>query len=84
MHSYTIKLTHKNGVSFQTRKEQAPAYTLIFVFSKFLPPLFSVSHSSEKTGEKSKQTRQDPKLTGQCRQPCKDQTLSPNMIHNPR
>lgn len=83
MHSYMIKLMHKNGVSFHTRKEQASAYTLIFLFSKFLPPLFSIFHSSERTGEKSKETRQDPKLIGQCRQPCKDQTLSPNMIHDP-
>lgn len=66
--------------------EQVPAQNLFrffFFFFQFLPPLFSIFHSSERIDEKFKETRKDPKLIDQCRQIYKDPTLSPNRIHNP-
>lgn len=87
MHSCMIKLiypthkwsqfSHTQGTSTGTK----PSFS--FFFFQFLPPLFSVFHSSERIDEKRKETRKDAKLIDQCRQPYKDQTLSPTMIHNP-
>lgn len=74
--------TKMESVFIHTRNKYRHTPLFSF-FPSFSLLYFLFHHSSERTDEKFKETRKDPKLTDQCRQPYKDQNLSPNMIHNP-
>lgn len=72
MHSCMIKLiysTHKWSQFSHTQGTSTGTKPYFLFFFQFLPPLFSIFHSSESIDEKCKETRKDPKLIDQCRQP---------------